>query len=607
MSPGGKRSSEEPAGAPQNSIPASTPVTLAVGPTQVLARGLLCVLPLLLPFEAPLFHLGPLTITTAELGLYAVLLAWGLGVAGNVRATWARLRSPDPLGRAVLAWLAVMVVAAAAAPAYRAEAVKFVLRSLGGALLFFAARDVLVRSEEQARPVILAVVAGALISALAALADVLFPTAAWLWRPFRSGAFTATGLPRAAGAFAYPTIAAMYWEAAVALLLVAPWRRERRPWPDSAIAVMGVGVLVAAILVSATRTALVGAAAACAAMLLLRWPGTRGVRRAAAGSLALIAVVVAATFLPGDGHSLLAQRLHFWRDDSWFKARYAFAEAELRLPAGRQSRVKVTVQNTGTLVWPQGGRDPVHLSYHWEKTGPKGPELDFEGRRTPLPRDLGPGESVELLALLRTPPRAGRYRLRWDLVREHVTWFSERGSPPGDQWVDVVAAGAPSNAPYETVSGSLEDWVLAPSPMRGDLWEAAVILAWRHPLLGVGPDNFRRRYPEVVTPDREGRKFTDDRMHANNLYLETAADLGAFGLAALAFLMFTFARAVHDQARQRRYLALACGVAAGTFFLHGLLDYFLEFTPAYGLYWLLLALAAPLPRGAPAASPDSTP
>ncbi|HVV48063.1 MAG TPA: hypothetical protein VHO06_00225, partial [Polyangia bacterium] len=34
---------------------------------------------------------------------------------------------------------------------------------------------------------------------------------------------------------------------------------------------------------------------------------------------------------------------------------------------------------------------------------------------------------------------------------------------------------------------------------------------------------------------------------------------------------------------------LALGVAAGlcAYLLHGLLDYFLEFTPTYGLYWLL--------------------
>src|ERR1700733_9915968 len=41
-----------------------------------LGRSLLLLLALLLPFEAPLFHLGFLQITTVELVLYAMLAAW---------------------------------------------------------------------------------------------------------------------------------------------------------------------------------------------------------------------------------------------------------------------------------------------------------------------------------------------------------------------------------------------------------------------------------------------------------------------------------------------------------------------------------------------------
>jgi O-antigen ligase len=96
-------------------------------------------------------------------------------------------------------------------------------------------------------------------------------------------------------------------------------------------------------------------------------------------------------------------------------------------------------------------------------------------------------------------------------------------------------------------------------------------------------------------------------MHANNFYLETLADLGLVGLAALAFLMVALARQGVEDARAGRLLPLAAAVAAGTFFVHGVLDYFLEFTPSYGLYWLLLALAAAGGRGpvAPAGSEDS--
>jgi hypothetical protein len=37
---------------------------------------------------------------------------------------------------------------------------------------------------------------------------------------------------------------------------------------------------------------------------------------------------------------------------------------------------------------------------------------------------------------------------------------------------------------------------------------------------------------------------------------------------------------------------LGTAIAAGTFFVHGAFDYFFEFTPLLGLFWLLLGLTA---------------
>lgn len=46
-----------------------------------------------------------------------------------------------------------------------------------------------------------------------------------------------------------------------------------------------------------------------------------------------------------------------------------------------------------------------------------------------LPRDVAPGEAVELEARLLIPSPPGRYRLKLDLVDEHVAWFAQLGSP----------------------------------------------------------------------------------------------------------------------------------------------------------------------------------
>jgi hypothetical protein len=46
-------------------------------------------------------------------------------------------------------------------------------------------------------------------------------------------------------------------------------------------------------------------------------------------------------------------------------------------------------------------------------------------------------------------------------------------------------------------------------------------------------------------------------------------------------------------------LVAGVAVAAGSFFVHGLLDYFLIFTPTYGLFWLLVGLiGGTMPRAA---------
>jgi hypothetical protein len=577
------------------------------------ARGLLVILPLILPFEAPLFRVGPLVITTAELALYVLLGTWTAAALVEwtpLRRGWSQLIG-NPIARAVALWLTVLVVSAVAASSHRLAVLKFALRSLGGGLLFFAAKD-LMRAPGLARRVALAVVVGALLSAATALVESALPGAASLWRPFRAGAFTALGLPRASGAFAYPTIAAMYWEAALPLLVVAPfggkrWLDRAPPWVGGAAVTTVAGVLVGAMLLSATRTALGSAAVASAAMLILCWRnGGPRVRRAAGGTLALTTVLIGLTFLPGRSDSLLSQRLHWWRDDTWFRADYSVGQSPLTMSAGRITAVPVIVHNGGALAWPREGNNPVHLSYHWERNDAAGPRLEFDGRRTLIPEDVPPGATVSLLGAVRAPSSPGRYRLRWDMVCEEVTWFSQRGSPTADQLVEVVADTRRKSARYDDtmVAGSLEDWVISLEPTRPELWRAAVRLWRRHPVLGVGPDNFRRLYPEVITPARPGRQFTDQRMHANSFYLETLADLGLVGLAALALLMAAVFGQARAHATAGRLLPVAAAVAVGTFFVHGVLDYFLEFTPSYGLFWLLLALAG---REAHPATTTTTP
>ena len=86
----------------------------------------------------------------------------------------------------------------------------------------------------------------------------------------------------------------------------------------------------------------------------------------------------------------------------------------------------IELANHGWETW-SSDRDRIFISYHW--LDQEGRVLDFDGRRTPLPRALSSGESCEVTFTFDAPQRPGRYQLAIDIVREGVTWFSEAGHP----------------------------------------------------------------------------------------------------------------------------------------------------------------------------------
>jgi len=156
----------------------------------------------------------------------------------------------------------------------------------------------------------------------------------------------------------------------------------------------------------------------------------------------------------------------------------------------------------------------------------------------------------------------------------------------------VVEVAAPAGSPVVDSAAPAPDESSLPS--RWELWTAAIRLGRRHPVLGMGPDAFRHHYGEVIAPAGGGR-FVDDRLHANNLYFETVADLGLVGLASLAFLLYALGRHARDRwhsAAGMNAWSLVALAAAATYFIHGAIDTFLTFTPTLVLLWLLVALGS---------------
>ena len=572
----------------------SSPTSPGSTGLQRAARAALALLAFALPFELirPLGHIGPLQLTSVELALYFALALSAIAIAVDVlpdvrRLPWRRIARRHA---GVALFALVLVLSAARAPLARPDAIKFALRNLGGIALYVAAANLL-RAPAAALTTSVAMTIGAVVAASLMWAELHVPGAAAALVPFHARSFDVFGLPRASGPFQYPNIAAMYLEGALPVVLAAgvaldAHRGFRSRWGTVA-ATIAAAILVEALSLTASRAAMVTAVVVVAAVglhaLARRTPG----RWRAPVVLAVVGVLAVANTAIG---SLTGVRMKFWNDTRWYRSAIVpVGEWPTALPPKTRTAVDVDVRNAGVRPWPATGTKHVALAYHWydESTGR---QVVFDGVRTPLPRDIDPGVTVRLNAAVKTPDSPGRYRLHLELVHEFVTWFGEQGDAGYDVVLDVrdqVAADALRRPlPAATIPAAVEAPLERATRMM--LWRAAV-MAWReHPLLGLGPDNFRRAYNRYI-----GLPRPDERLHANNMYFETLASLGLAGIVALALVIATFVgaarRAVGLRGASSAAGLLAVGAAAGlgAYAVHGFFDYFLEFTPTYALLWLL--------------------
>lgn len=120
--------------------------------------------------------------------------------------------------------------------------------------------------------------------------------------------------------------------------------------------------------------------------------------------------------------------------DDAFKAEISVENAPSSLKAKSILNLRVKVKNISNTSWPSLGQSDgkyiIHLGYHW--LDKNGKAIIFEGRRTPLPRDLKPNEEIILNASIGTPEERGEYILELDMVQETVAWFKDKGSKTVD-------------------------------------------------------------------------------------------------------------------------------------------------------------------------------
>jgi len=318
----------------------------------------------------------------------------------------------------------------------------------------------------------------------------------------------------------------------------------------------------------------------------------RYVRRGNEGgtrTVATLALVIVALVATSRSTQAMWLRMTSEGQGTWYRAAVA-APASLALKAGEASMVPVRVTNLGRLTWDSTAEQPFFLSYHWLKADGSR-VVSFEGARTPFPAPVVGGGSVAVNATVWTPSQSGEYRLQWDVVQEHRLWFNTEPDAPAPSVTNALVSGM--NGVASESAPSTRSLQTSPLPKRTvrpgrlTLWRTAVRMFAAHPVFGVGPDNFRLQYGEVA-----GLSDADPRTHSNSMYVEMFVGGGIVGGAAFLWLMWTAAGLSVDAVRRSANVTgLGVAAAVAAVLIHGFVDSFFSFTPAYIVIAFTLGLA----------------
>jgi len=100
-----------------------------------------------------------------------------------------------------------------------------------------------------------------------------------------------------------------------------------------------------------------------------------------------------------------------------------------RIKANDSFTIEVIVKNRSDQLWQNYDYTELfsfNFSYHWFDD--EGNVVLYDGIRTPLPHLMKPNAEVELYPKVQVPDRPGNYVIEFDLVREWITWFAQKGS-----------------------------------------------------------------------------------------------------------------------------------------------------------------------------------
>lgn len=535
----------------------------------------------MLPFELEIagVRIGPIVLTNVEILLELVILLAFL---------WWLQRGRPSLGiPASWVWLAILfisglILSSLLAPELRGNAIKATFRTINGILLALATLQV-VKSRQDLYWVAGALVSGGLMATGIGLWESWYgDDFAWL-KLFRNTPTMAGPFLRLAGPFDYANQAAMFIEATLPLLIVFTWSAYRKGKRVlTAVLVLAVVLYLEAGILTLSRSNFATILSVSLTLAAFFWLATSPPQKRQAYAWLVVAGTVLVLLLLNTLESPSFQlRFNTEGDNEWYQANLQ-VPAQLSIQAQETISVPVTLTNEGALTWQTSGKNPTSLVGRWIQTS-TGLERT-EPSRWSLNQEVNPGESVTLTVPVEAPKKGGDYKLVWDLEQKDVVRFEAKSGISTSSQVTVVAEG-------DQVTDD-ESWTeaasyLPPIPGRRTLWTVALQKFRRHPIWGIGLDNFRLTYGREL-----GHEKWNETIHTNSWYLEMLVSLGLVGslpfFAWLTLLVIDMAQTLRRTSTTLWQVGIAAGLLA--YLIHGLLDYFLLFNPTGLLFWLLVGL-----------------
>ena len=132
--------------------------------------------------------------------------------------------------------------------------------------------------------------------------------------------------------------------------------------------------------------------------------------------------------------------------DNGFRAQLTLTGAPAKMRPGQKETVQVKVRNASDTKWHARGGELntvadnkfyLAVGNRWLKAEGEEMVTNMDGRYG-LPKDLQPGEEVEVPLQITAPKEPGDYVLEVDLIQEQVAWFRDKGSPTAKVKVTVA-------------------------------------------------------------------------------------------------------------------------------------------------------------------------